>query len=58
MGIGRRVVLKKTRVGEYYRTTVPEEVRKLLGIAKGDEILWVLEENRVVVEKAVEGGGR
>jgi len=52
VGIGKRVVLKTTRLGRYNRTTVPEEVRKLLNLREGDEIAWVLEENKIVVEKA------
>jgi hypothetical protein len=28
--------LSRTRVGRYNRTTIPREVRKLLGISEGD----------------------
>lgn len=52
MRISKRVVLKTTKLGRYNRTTVPEEVRKLLNLQEGDEIAWVLEENRIIVEKA------
>ena len=45
-------ILATTRVGRFYRTTIPREVRKLLELREGDEIAWVLEENRIVVEKA------
>jgi len=31
-------VLVTTRVGRYYRTTVPREIRRLLGINENDEI--------------------
>jgi len=51
VGISKRVVLKTTRLGRYYRTTVPEEVRKLLDLSEGDELAWILEENRIIVEK-------
>ena len=51
MSIRERVVLKVTRLGRYHRTTVPEEVRKLLGLREGDEIVWVLENGRILVEK-------
>ena len=44
-------VLSATRVGRNYRTTVPREVRKLLGLGRGDAIEWVFEDGRVVVRK-------
>ena len=44
-------MLAVTRVGRYHRTTVPREVRKLLGVAENDEIEWVFEDNKVVVRK-------
>jgi AbrB family looped-hinge helix DNA binding protein len=49
-------VLATTRVGRYYRTTVPREVRRLLGINENDKIEWVFEDSKVVVRK--KGGGR
>jgi len=51
MTLKKRVVLASTKLGRYNRTTVPNEVRKLLGLKEGDEVLWVLEESRIVVEK-------
>ena len=51
MSIRERVVLKVTRLGRYHRTTVPEEVRKLLGLREGDEIEWIFEGNRITVRK-------
>ena len=51
MALKKRVVLATTKLGRYNRTTVPNEVRKLLGLSEGDEILWILEENRIVIEK-------
>jgi AbrB family looped-hinge helix DNA binding protein len=44
-------VLAVTRVGRYYRTTIPREARKLLGINENDEIEWVFEDNKVVIRK-------
>jgi len=44
-------VLATTRVGKYYRTTVPREVRRLLGINEDDEIEWVFEDGKVVVRR-------
>lgn len=49
-------VLAVTRIGKYYRTTVPREVRKLLEINEGDRIEWVFEEGRVIVRRAVSHG--
>lgn len=51
MTLKKRVVLASTKLGRYNRTTVPNEVRKLLGLSEGDEVLWVLEEGRIVIEK-------
>jgi len=44
--------LATTRIGKYYRTTVPREVRKLLGINENDLIEWVFEDGKVIVRKA------
>lgn len=54
MAISKRVVLKTTRLGRYHRTTVPEEVRKLLNLHEGDEIAWILEESKILIEKVEE----
>lgn len=51
MSIGKRVLLKVTKIGRYNRTTVPEEVRKLLDLHEGDEIAWIFEGSRIIVEK-------
>ena len=50
-------VLAATRVGRYYRTTIPREVRKLLGIDENDEVEWVFEDNKIVVRKKGEKHG-
>ena len=44
-------VLAVTRIGKYYRTTVPREVRKILELNEDDEIEWVLENDRIIVRK-------
>jgi len=51
VSIGKRVLLKVTKIGRYNRTTVPEEVRKLLDLHEGDEIAWIFEGSRIIVEK-------
>ena len=45
-------VLAITRVGKYYRTTVPREVRKLLSISENDSIEWVFEDGKIIIRKA------
>ncbi len=44
-------VLATTKVGKYYRTPVPREIRKLLDISENDEIEWVFENNKVIIRK-------
>lgn len=44
-------MLAITRIGKYYRTTVPREVRKILELEENDEIEWVLENGRIIVKK-------
>lgn len=44
-------VLAVTKVGKYYRTTIPREVRKLLNINENDEIEWIFEDNKVIIKK-------
>jgi AbrB family looped-hinge helix DNA binding protein len=46
-------VLSRTRVGRNGRTTVPHEVRKLLGLGEGDVVEWVFEDGRVIVRRGV-----
>jgi len=43
--------LSSTKVGRKFRTTVPREVRKILGLGEGDEVEWVFEDGRVFVRK-------
>jgi AbrB family looped-hinge helix DNA binding protein len=45
------LTLSRTRVGRYSRTTIPREVRKLLGISEGDIVEWVFEDGRVIVRR-------
>ena len=44
-------VLATTRIGKYFRTTVPREVRKLLGLRENDEIEWVFEDGKIIIRK-------
>ena len=45
-------VIARTRIGRYYRTTIPREVRKLLKLRESDEVEWVFENRVVYVRKA------
>ncbi|MEM1831832.1 MAG: AbrB/MazE/SpoVT family DNA-binding domain-containing protein [Desulfurococcaceae archaeon] len=45
-------VMARTRVGRYYRTTIPREVRKLLELKENDEGEWVFENGVIYVRKA------
>lgn len=44
-------VLARTKVGKYFRTTVPREVRKILEIKENDIVEWVLENNKIIIKK-------
>lgn len=50
-------VLAVTRIGKYYRTTVPREVRKILELKENDKIEWILEDGKIIVRKNREDGG-
>jgi len=50
-------VLATTRIGKYFRTTVPREVRKILELKENDGIEWVLENEEIVVRKRSESHG-
>lgn len=45
-------VIARTRVGKYYRTTVPREVRRLLELKENDIVEWVFENGKVSIRKA------
>jgi len=44
-------VMARTRIGRYYRTTIPREVRKLLELRENDEVEWVFENGVVYVRE-------
>ena len=46
------IILAKTKIGKLNRTTVPEQVRELLHVGEGDEVVWIREGKRVYVENA------
>ena len=47
-------VLATTRICKYFRTTVPREVRKLLGLQENDEIEWIFADGKIVARKRSE----
>ncbi|RLG97673.1 hypothetical protein DRO19_05460 [Candidatus Bathyarchaeota archaeon] len=49
--MSREVVLNKTKIGRYCRTTVPDEVRKLLEIGEGDMIEWIFNDGNSYLKK-------
>ena len=44
-------VLAKTKIGKYFRTTVPREVRKILEVTENNTIEWILEDSKIVIRK-------
>jgi len=46
-------LLSRTKIGMDLRTTVPREVRKLLGITEGDIVEWVYEDGKIIVRRSV-----
>jgi len=50
--LSSEIALDKTRIGKFYRTTVPESVRKLLRVGEGDYVEWVFNEGKIFVRKA------
>ncbi len=44
-------VLARSKVWHNGRTTIPKEVRAVLGINDGDQIEWVLENGEIKVRK-------
>lgn len=45
-------ILGKTKIGAYFRTTIPEDARNLLEIRQGDEIVWIQEGELIIIDKA------
>ncbi|MBI2971557.1 MAG: AbrB/MazE/SpoVT family DNA-binding domain-containing protein [Candidatus Aenigmarchaeota archaeon] len=43
---------KETKVTTKYQTTIPEEVRKLLGVEAGKEVEWSVVKSMVIVDVA------
>ena len=47
--------MKKTKVDQLGRTSVPAEIRRLLNINDGDKLVWRQEEGKIIIEKEGEG---
>lgn len=55
MSVASRELLTITRVGRYNRTIMPGEVRKLPDLREGDEVAWLFEDGKIIIEKHVKG---
>lgn len=44
--------LSKSKLTSKYQTTIPQEVRELLLLKKGDEVVFEIEGGQVVIRKA------
>jgi hypothetical protein len=53
--VSEEVVLDKTRLGKFYRTTVTESVRKSLNVGQGDFVEWVFNDGKMYVRNALSG---
>ena len=53
--MSKDVALYKTRLGRFYRTTVPENMRGFPKVGVGDFIEWVFDDGRVYVRRASSG---
>jgi AbrB family looped-hinge helix DNA binding protein len=42
----------KSKLTSKYQTTIPQEVRELLLLKKGDEVVFEIEDGQVVIRKA------
>ena len=45
------LTLAITCIGKCFRTTVPREVKKLLGLRENDEIEWIFENDKIIIER-------
>lgn len=43
---------KETKVTSKYQTTIPEEIRKFLGVESGKEVEWNIVRGMVIVDSA------
>jgi hypothetical protein len=51
------LILAIMRMGKYYRTTIPREIRMFPGINEGDEVEWMFESDKMVIRKKDEKYG-
>lgn len=55
-------VICEENTGEYdtllddrYRVVVPIDLRRIMNVGKGDKVSWVLRDNKIYIEKVIEG---
>ncbi len=51
------LILTIMRMGKYYRTTIPREIRMFPGINEGDEVKWMFESDKMIIRKKDEKHG-
>jgi len=45
-------ILAVTSITSRFQTTIPQDVRELLKITEKDKVLWIYENDKIVVKKA------
>lgn len=40
-----------TKLTKKYQTTVPEPIREFLSLGAGDQVMWEIEDDKVVIKK-------
>ena len=50
---GDRLILKTSKVFQRGKTTIPVEIRKLLNLVDGDNVVWYYEDGKVYLDTAV-----
>jgi len=46
-------ILVSIKVGKYYRTTIPREIRRIIGMGSGDYIDWIFLNSKIIVGRGV-----
>ena len=48
-----RMILKTSKVFQRGKTTIPVEIRKLLNVEDGDNVVWFYEDGKIFIESSV-----
>jgi len=49
-------ILVSIKVSKYYRTTIPREIRRIMGIVSGDYIEWIFWNSKIIVGRGLRVG--